>query len=270
MPFSKGIAGALIAVAAIVLGGMAPLGSPAQMTSSPDDAPANQISSVTLAQGIKADTLFGQGLITPVHPAVSFINTDLPYAIVRVENLGPGAQVRFALTDPRGPAYSVEARVPPHRGKPGEQFDLAAPLYILGTDFEDHFGTWHLQVTSIDSGSQDTVTFQWTQATVLELSRIRQAVDQDPADADLHWRYGAALALLGQGQNAIDELQKAIELSHPPYALYHITLGRVYERLGRHADAVREFQAALAIHGSFYDMVFAGWARAHLAQLQVH
>jgi hypothetical protein len=263
---SKAYAGVLIAAAALLLGAMAPLGSPAQMSPPPSpESPPNQIASVTLARGVQADTLFGQGLIAPINPATSFINTDVPYAIVRVTNLGADAKVSFDLADPSGPAYTVEAKVPVHRGNP-EQFDFAAPLYILGTDFETHLGAWHLKVKSID-GPQYSVTFQWTQATVLELSRIKQAIDDDPAKPDLHWRYGAALALFGHTREAIQELQDAIHLD-PRYALYHVTLGRVYERQGRHGDAVREFQVALALHGSFYDAVFSGWAQTHLAQLQ--
>lgn len=267
MGLSKWGAGVLIAVASLVLGGMAPLGSPAQMSPPPSaDNPTNQISSVTLARGIQADAPFAQGLVTPVNPATSFINTDLPYAIVRVKNLTSDAKVSFDLADPSGPAYTVEAKVPHFRGS--QQFDFAAPLYILGTDLEAHVGTWHLQVKSIGS-SEDRVAFQWTQATVLELSRIKQALDDDPKKPDLHWRYGAALALFGHTREAIEQLQDAIHLDSR-YALYHITLGRIYEREGRHADAVREFQAALALRGSFYDAVFSGWAQAHLTQLQAH
>ena len=266
MRFSKAYVGGLIAAAALLLGAMAPLGSPAQTSPPPTpEGPPNQIASVTLARGVQADTLFGQGLISPVNPTTSFINTDLPYAIVRVKNLSPDASVIFDLADPSGPAYTVGAKVPAHRGNP-QQFDFAAPLYILGTDFETHVGSWHLQVKNTD-GSQNTVTFQWIQSTVLELSRIREAVDENPTKPDLHWRYGAALALFGHTREAMQELQDAIRLD-PHYALYHVTLGRVYEREGRHADAVREFQAALALHGSFYDAVFSGWAQTHLAQLQ--
>lgn len=268
MRLSNACMGGLIAVAAVMLGAMAPLGSPAQTTPPPPvDVQANQIASVTLARGVQADTMFGQGLVSPLGAATSFINTDLPYAIVRVENLGPDVTVSFDLTDPGGPAYTVEAKLPPHKGNP-KQFDFAAPLYILGTDLETRLGTWRLQVKSID-GPAYTATFQWTQATALELSRIKQARDDDPAKPDLHWRYGAALALFGHTREAIDELQDAIH-HDSRYALYHITLGRVYEREGQRADAVREFQAALGLHGSFYDAVFSGWAQAHLAQLQAH
>ncbi len=268
MRFSKAYAGGLIAVAALLLGAMAPLGSPAQTSPPPSsESPPNQIASVTLARGIQADTLFGQGEAKPVEPTTVFINTDLPYAVVKVKALVPDTTVTLRLTDPTGASYSIDAKGPQHKNGPWQEFDFAAPLYILGTDLEAHTGTWHLQIL-IDGQVQSSTVFQWTQATPLALSRIREAEEQSPLNADLHWRYGAALALLGHVQEAVNELQNAIHLAHPPYALYHITLGRVYERQGRHGDAVREFQVALALHGSFYDAVFSGWAQTHLAQLQ--
>jgi hypothetical protein len=266
--YGKVLVAGFFAAAALTLGAMAPVGSSAQTSPPPSPkGPPNQIATVTLVRDIKSDSPFGQGLLSPQNPATSFINTDLPYAIVRVKNLGSDAKLSFDLSDPTSPAYTVEAKVPAHRGNP-EQFDFAAPLYILGTDFESHVGTWHLQVRGND-GSQNSVTFQWTQATVLELSRIKQATDDEPTKPDLHWRYGAALAVFGHTGEAIQQLQGAIRLD-PRYALYHITLGRLYERIGRPADAVREFKTALSLHGSFYDAVFSGWAQAHLNKLQAH
>jgi hypothetical protein len=270
VPLSKGIAGVLIAFAALILGGMAPLGSPAQNTAPADaDGPTNQIVSVTMARGIQADTLFGQGAAKPVEPTTTFINTDLPYAVIKIKALVPDTAMTLRVTAPTGESYELNARAPQHKNGTWPEFDFAAPLYILGTDLEGHTGSWHLQIL-VNGQMQTDTAFQWGAATPLALGRIRDAVDQTPQDSDLHWRYGAALALLGHTQDAIPELQSAIHLAHPPYALYHISLGRVYERQGQRADAIREFQAALALHGSFYDAVFSGWARAHLAQLQAH
>lgn len=268
MSLSKGIAGVLIAVAALILGGIAPLGSPAQMTPPPDaSGPTNQVVSVTMARGIQADTVFGQGAAKPVEPTTTFINTDLPYAVIKMKALLPDTTLTLRVDDPAGESYEVNARGPQHKNGPWQEFDFAAPLYILGTDLEGHTGTWHLQIL-VDGKMQSDTTFQWGSATPLALGRIKDVLDQSPQDSDLHWRYGAALALLGHAQEAVSELQSAIHLAHPPYALYHISLGRVYEKQGQRADAIREFQAALALHGSFYDAVFSGWARAHLAQLQ--
>lgn len=251
---------ALLVLGALLLVAGAPVSTAAQSSSSPD-----QVVSVILAQGIRPTSLFGSNLLTPVGATTSFVATDLPYAIVRVKDPSPDVSVTFDLTGPAGPAYRVQAAMPPHRGRP-QDFDFAAPLYILGTDFEQQTGTWHLRV-SVGAASSREVTFQWLPASPASLGPLRTAVDADPLNADLHWRYGAALALLGHVPEGVQELQAAIRLE-ARYALYHITLGRVYERDGRRGDAVREFEAALSLHGSYYDAVFSAWARAHLTRLK--
>jgi len=228
--------------------------------------PPNQLVGVTMAQGIKSGALFGQGGVTPVGPTTSFINTDLPYAIVRVKNLQSETVVTLRVSDPTEPAFSIEEKTPQHRDTPWEEFDFALPLYILGTDLESRTGTWTIQVL-FNGQPQSTTAFQWGPATPLALGRIKDLVDLAPADPDLHWRYGAALALLHHDREGIAELQNAIQLDRR-YALYYITLGRVYERDGRLAEAIRMFQTALSLHGSHYDAVYAGWAQAHLARLQ--
>ncbi len=262
---------ALLLAAALAWGATMPPGSMAQapQPSPPTSAPdQTAIESVTLARGVKTQNLFGSGLVTPVDPTTTFISTDLPYAVVRVKNLTPDTTVSLQLSDPTGPAYKLAAVVPHNiRGKP-KQFDFAAPLYILGTDFESHVGTWHLQVT-LNGQPQTTTAFVWTQASRLELPNIKALVDANPTEPDLHWRYGAALALFDHTAEAIQELQSAIRLDHR-YALYHITLGRIYERQGRPADAIREFKTALELHGSTWDAIFSSWAQAHLTKLQGH
>ncbi len=254
---------ALIAVAGLVYGTMIPGASQAQPAPSSPSSVANQVASVTLAHGVKSPSLFGQGEVTPVDPATTFISTDLPYTIVRVNAYSVNTPVTLRLVDPTGATYSVDAHSPQ---RTRQYFEFAAPLYILGTDLESHTGAWHFQVLIGGQVQNDTV-FQWTPATASALPPIKQAVDQSPMSADLHWRYGAALAQLGRDSEAISELQNAIRLDSK-YALYHITLGRIYERQGRPQDAVREFQTALGIKGSFYDPVFSGWAQAHLNRLQ--
>ncbi len=255
----------VIAAAALALGGMGPVASSAQDSQPPTPStPTNQLASVTLARGIKAVPFFGEGPVTPVDPATNFINTDLPYAIVTVKSLVPGTAVTLRVVDPTGPEIVVEVKAPPRKAA-WDGFDFALPVYILGTDMEGHVGTWHFQV-SFDGRLQNDTTFEWQRATPLALWRIKDLVDQSPSNADLHWRYGAALALLGHDREAMEELQNAIHLDGR-YALYHITLGRLYEREGRQADAIRAFQAAIAIHGSYYDAIFSGWAQAHLAHL---
>ncbi len=252
-------------MAALVYGTITPGASQAQPAPSSPPAVANQVAAVTLARGLRSTSVFGRGDLTPVDPTTTFISTDVPYAIIRVNGYAPNTIVTLHLVDPTGATYSVDARSPQ---RTREHFEFAAPLYILGTDLENHTGTWHFQ-TMIGGQVQRDTAFQWTPATALSLPQIKELVDQTPMNAGLHWRYGAALAQLGRDSSAIAELQNAIRLD-PKYALYHITLGRLYELQGRAVDAVREFQAALSIKGSFYDPVFTGWAQEHLRRLKEH
>ena len=250
---------ALVAVAVAGPGSIPALGQ--------QPAPGIQIGSVVLAHGVKQTSAFGQGDVTPVDPGTTFVTTDVPYAIVKVTSAPADTPVTLRLVDPTGIAYSVDVRTPKRRDtKPWQSFQFAAPLYILGTDLESRTGTWHFQVVMNNQVQNDTA-FQWQPASLLSLPNIKAAVDASPLKADLHWRYGAALALFNHDAEAIAQFKNAIQLDQK-YALYHISLGRVYERDGQKAEAMAEFQTALGIHGSFYDAVFQGWAQAHLNRLK--
>ena len=255
----------LATAAALVAVALAGPGSPP--AAGQQAATGIQLGSVVLAHGVKQTSAFGQGDVTPVDPGTTFVTTDVPYAIVKVTSAPADTPVTLRLIDPTGVAYSVEARTPKRRDtKPWESFQFAAPLYILGTDLESRTGMWHFQVLMANQVQNDTA-FQWVPAGALTLSKIKDAVDLAPLQADLHWRYGAALALFNHDADAIAQLKNAIQLDQK-YALYHITLGRIYEREGKKSDAMNEFQTALSIHGSFYDAVFQSWAQAHLSHLK--
>lgn len=241
--------------------------APTQTVPTPN-LPPNQLASVVMAKGIKSSPLFGQGDVTPVDPSTTFFNTDLPYAVVKVKTLEANTVVTIRVSDPAGPAFTIEAKAPQHKDKPWESFDIALPLYILGTDLETRTGTWTLHVL-LNGKPVNTTTFQWMAASPIQLGKIRDQLNVDPTNADLTWRYGAALVLLHHEKDGIAQLQNAIKLD-PKYALYYISLGRVYEREGHPADAIKMFQAALSQHGSFYDTVYSSWAQAHLAHLQAH
>lgn len=250
----------------LALQGAAPA-APARAQSAPAQTlPPNQLASVVLAKGVKSSDFFGQGELSPVDPTTTFFNTDLPYAIVKVKTLRADTKVSFRVSDPTGPAFALEVKAPPHKDKPWETFDFALPVYILGTDLETRIGTWSLQVL-INDQPVNTTKFQLMATSPIQLSKIKSLVDQDPMNADLHWRYGAAFALLHHDQEAIREIQNAIQIDRK-YALYYITLGRIYERTGRPADAVKMFQTAVSTRGSTYDTVYSGWAQAHLSRLQ--
>jgi hypothetical protein len=229
---------------------------------------SNQLVSVVLAKGIKSASLFGQGELTPVEPTTTFVNTDLPYAVFKFKGLKGDTVLTLHVNDPAGVAFTIEAKIPARRdSNPYETFDVALPLYILGTDLETHTGTWTVRIL-VSGQPANTTTFRWDASSPIALGRIRDQINLQPTDADLHWRYGAALALLHHEREAEAELQNAIKLDQR-YPLYYITLGRVYERLNRQADAIKMFKAALSLRsGSSYDAVYTGWAQAHLARLQ--
>jgi hypothetical protein len=226
-----------------------------------------QVGSVVLAHGVKTANAFGEGDVTPIDPGTNFVETDVPYALVKVTSAPANTPITLRLLDPTGVAYSVNASTPKRRDtKPWQSFQFAAPLYILGTDLEARTGTWHFQVVMNNQVQNDTA-FQWQPASAQSMLTIKHALDAAPLQADLHWRYGAALALFNQDPPAVSQLRNAIQLD-PKYALYHITLGRLYEREGNKAAAMNEFQTALGIHGSFYDPVFQSWAQEHLNRLK--
>jgi hypothetical protein len=253
-----------------VIGTIAALASLAAVAAPSTSAQAQpagvQVASVVLAHGVKQANLLGQGDVTPIGPGTTFVQTDLPYALVKLNSVPSNTTLTLRLLDPNGTGYSIDVATPKHGSKPWQSFQFAAPLFVLGTDLEGVTGTWHFQVVANDQVVNDTV-FQWNEAPAQSLQDSLNAVNAAPTDADAHWRYGAGLALFRQDPPAIAQLQDAIRLN-PKYALYHITLGRLYEREGKNAQAVSEFQAALGIHGSFYDAVFQGWAQAHLNHLR--
>jgi tetratricopeptide (TPR) repeat protein len=256
-----------VVAAAVAIGGFGPLWPAAAQQAPAQPAAAMQVGSVVLAHGVKTTNAFGEGDVTPLDPGTSFVTTDVPYAIVKVTSAPANTPITLRLLDPNGVAYSVNASTPKRRDtKPWQSFQFAAPLYILGTDLESATGAWHFQVLMNDKVESDTL-FQWQPAAAESLLTIKHAVDAAPLQADLHWRYGAALAQFKQDASAISQLRNAIQLD-PKYALYHITLGRVYERQGNKTAALNEFQTALGMHGSFYDPVFQAWAQEHVNRLK--
>jgi hypothetical protein len=244
--------------------------APAQPTPAPSPPAENgpRLASIVLAKGIKQGSglanLLGPGEVTPVDPSTSFVNTDLPYAVIKATSMKAGTEVTIRVNDPTGPAIEL-TNVKAPRGARGA-FDVVLPLYILGTDLESRTGRWSLQVSFDGQAQTPQAAFEWGPASAAQLQAIRDQLAAAQTNPDLHWRLGAALALLGSPAEALPELQTAIRID-PRYALYDITLGLVYERMGRTADAAAAFRTALQQHGSVYDAVYARWAQAHLNRL---
>jgi tetratricopeptide (TPR) repeat protein len=94
--------------------------------------------------------------------------------------------------------------------------------------------------------------------TTTALSEFDLAVQLRPTDAGLRYQYGFILAAAAKGDEAIEQLTKAIELN-PEYALPHYALAYVYEGLGKQADALREYQAFVTL-GARQDTRYASAA----------
>jgi tetratricopeptide (TPR) repeat protein len=81
----------------------------------------------------------------------------------------------------------------------------------------------------------------------------RDATRAEPDEADAHWRLGQALlALAGDAAGALPPLDRARELA-PEEPRVHATRGEALAFLGRHAEAVAAFEAALKLDPGFLD-----------------
>jgi tetratricopeptide (TPR) repeat protein len=98
-----------------------------------------------------------------------------------------------------------------------------------------------------------------------------QGVLADPTDASLRLNLGFALLEQGKFEMAASRLLQAVALRRPADDFAHeahYLLGRAYAGLGRPAEALRSFEAALAIQPGFAEAVEEG-TRA-LGQLRRH
>jgi protein O-mannosyl-transferase len=81
---------------------------------------------------------------------------------------------------------------------------------------------------------------------------LRHAMDCTPESSHGHELLGNALIADGDVSGGVDELQRAIRMA-VPYAPLHHNLGAAFEMLGRTDDAVKEYEAALAIDARFLE-----------------
>jgi len=81
---------------------------------------------------------------------------------------------------------------------------------------------------------------------------LRHSMDCTPESSHAHELLGDALMADGDITGGIDEFQKAIQMA-APYAPLHASLGAAFEMQGRTEDAVKEYEAALAIDARFTD-----------------
>jgi tetratricopeptide (TPR) repeat protein len=78
---------------------------------------------------------------------------------------------------------------------------------------------------------------------------LARAIALEPGSAEAHHYLGMAIANAGAPADSVAEFEKAIALA-PRNAEYPLTLARVFEMLGREAEAARMRQRAAAVAGS--------------------
>jgi len=75
------------------------------------------------------------------------------------------------------------------------------------------------------------------------VASARRAQELDPLSATESTTLGVRLYYAGKYQDAIGQFEQALA-AHPDFPVAHWGLGETYRQMGRHADAVRELQAA--------------------------
>jgi tetratricopeptide (TPR) repeat protein len=104
-------------------------------------------------------------------------------------------------------------------------------LQFTASDPQDYRGYYYLAAALEGSKSDPERT----------LGLLRQSIARNPRFAAAYALEGKVLLAQDRTQDAIVPLQRATEL-RPDYPPAHLYLGNAYRKLGRGADAAREFQ----------------------------
>jgi tetratricopeptide (TPR) repeat protein len=93
----------------------------------------------------------------------------------------------------------------------------------------------NLAYLALETGDAETV-----------ISEMNLAVDIKPDDPGIRFRYGYALGTVSKLDEAVIQLKKAVELD-PDFAAPHFTLGEVYQAGGHKPEAIKAYEAFLAL-----------------------
>lgn len=117
--------------------------------------------------------------------------------------------------------------------------DKAAAREAFGRALEEDLSYFpaHVQLAYLGLESGDTATV---------ISEMDLAVEIRPDDPGIRYQYGYALGSLNRLKEAEVQLKKAIELD-PDFAAPHFVLGDVYQASKRKPEALKEFQAFIAL-----------------------
>lgn len=118
-----------------------------------------------------------------------------------------------------------------------DRADAAREAYGRALQEDLAYSPAHLRLAYMALDKKDTTT---------ALSEFDLAVELRPDDAGVRYQYGFALLLASRLEDAVTQLSKTIELN-PVYAPPRYALGLVYEQQGKDTEALREFQAFVAL-----------------------
>lgn len=118
-----------------------------------------------------------------------------------------------------------------------DRVDAAREAYGRALQEDLAYSPAHVRLAYIALAAKDTAT---------ALSEFDLAVQLRPDDAGLLYQYGYMLMLSRRLDDAATHLRKALE-GNPVYALPRFALAMVYEEQGKHADALREYRAFMAL-----------------------
>ena len=93
---------------------------------------------------------------------------------------------------------------------------------------------------------------------------FREALNLDPADADIHLGLGNNLWALGNLEGAVAYYRRALELA-PEHFFAHYNLATVSAGLGRVDQAVKHYRMALSVAGKGSDPGALQRVRAYLS-----
>ena len=99
---------------------------------------------------------------------------------------------------------------------------------------------------------------------------VNRWIEQNPENSHAYFSRHSAWISIGEPQRALADLNTAIELQRQPDAISFMSRGEVYRHLGRHKDALEDFDRAETIdpadwqHGIVFGLLYQADSHARL------
>ncbi|HJQ22578.1 MAG TPA: tetratricopeptide repeat protein [Blastocatellia bacterium] len=162
-------------------------------------------------------------------------------------------RVQYGLKDYTGAIKSLRAAVALDPRHQEARFFLGTALEVAGDsaaalaeyqeliklDPQSVFGLVGLGALLAKQGKSDEA-----------IAALKRAIALDPARFESHWALGRALMQTEQFNDAVEALKRAVQLA-PDRADAHYQLGLALRRLGRNAEAAREFALVEKLNKEF-------------------